>query len=109
MPDKFELQWFAVPTVTILIAFLSYSSQFLFRHLEPGALDQAQQWKFNVLVACIWITYYRAIITDPGKVPDDWKAPELTNESEDHVRRRVCRKCEAFKPPRSHHCKVCKR
>src|ERR1700759_1274630 len=103
---------FAVPAVVTLVAFLSYSSQYLFSHTEPGPLSSTQTVIFNTLVGCIWITYARACTTDPGRVPSDWKA----NEAEDNdpppaavSRQRYCRKCEAVKPPRSHHCRVCRR
>ena len=104
----------AIPGVTALIAFLSYSSQYLFRHIEPASLTTDQAWKFNILVACIWISYARTCLTDPGRVPKDWQ-PAGQESGEDHeesdrkTRGRFCRKCEAIKPPRSHHCKVCKR
>ncbi|KIX01631.1 uncharacterized protein Z518_09357 [Rhinocladiella mackenziei CBS 650.93] len=93
---------FAALTVVVLIAFLSYSSQYLFYRIEPGPLTQKEKIVFNALVACIWICYARACITDPGRVPLDWADATET-------RQRYCRKCEAIKPPRSHHCKVCQR
>ena len=108
----------AVPGVCALIAFLSYSSQWLFGRIEPYPLDQSQAVIFNALVACIWICYYRAIITDPGRVPREGSndlEPEVTVEASSDVcdtsrqPRRWCKKCKAPKPPRAHHCKECQR
>ncbi|OKL58377.1 Palmitoyltransferase pfa4 [Talaromyces atroroseus] len=109
----------AIPAVTALISFLAYSSQFLFLFLEPGPLSKAETWKFNTLVACIWISYYRACTVDPGRLPKDW-SPKSSSVAKDKdgkskgdadvsVRQRWCRKCAAFKPPRAHHCKTCQR
>jgi len=46
--------------------------------------------------------YYKASFTDPGAVPNsDGKVlPEVVS---------ICKKCIAPKPPRTHHCSVCKR
>jgi hypothetical protein len=103
----------AIPGVASLIGFLSYSSQYLFSHIEPSPLDRGQTWRFNVLVLCIWISYARACLTDPGRVPAGWHGSEQSEGGDiDHqatARLRYCRKCDAAKLPRSHHCKVCKR
>lgn len=109
MPDKFELQALAVPAVTLLVIFLAYSSQVLLPLLEPGPLTSGQKWKFNALVSCIWMTYYRAITVNPGRVPTEQSTGEAGKNEAHHMRQRYCRRCEAPKPPRSHHCKVCKR
>lgn len=108
----------AVPGVVLLIATLSYTSQYLFYVIEPGPLDSRQAKIFNLLVICIWISYARACTIGPGSVPKGWSPDANTkkqtssdeNENEKYrARQRYCRKCNALKPPRSHHCKVCKR
>jgi palmitoyltransferase len=108
----------AIPSVGILISFLAYSSQVLFLHLDPGPLQWSELVKFNSLVLGIWISYYRACRTDPGRVPSSWRPksmsgddlvkPDQTSEGAG-TRSRWCRKCELFKPPRAHHCKTCGR
>lgn len=101
---------FAVPGVCILIAFLSYGSQILFPKIDPGSLTGQQKWVFNLMVGGIWISYARAILTDPGSVPVGWQPEGKSQKDGDPpVRQRHCRRCEALKPPRSHHCKVCER
>lgn len=113
--DPRTLSKFAVPAVVSLIAFLSYSSQYLFRKIEPGPLNQKEILVFNALVASIWLSYARACTTDPGRIPLDWKpdkAEDANSTSPSHrsrPRQRYCRKCNAFKPPRAHHCRVCRR
>ena len=104
----------AVPAVSLLIAFLSYTSQYFFHAIEPGPLEPRQTQIFNTLVVCLWVSYARACTTNPGSVPKDWfpdNKPEENTLSDGKIqtRQRYCRKCNALKPPRSHHCKVCKR
>lgn len=117
----FSISQLAVPAVSALITFLSYSSQYLFRHIDPGPLSKSQSIKFNVLVAFIWICYARACATNPGRVPADWKPVQdldadldgglVEDGSVEAVRKRQrwCRRCEVLKPPRAHHCKTCQR
>lgn len=71
----------------------------------------------------LW-SYFSVVATDPGGVPPGWR-PELDIEKSDgneaaiaeasplsagdsssHIVRH-CRKCNQYKPPRSHHCSVC--
>ncbi len=107
--------------VSTLIAFLSYSSQYLFRSLEPP-LERRSLFVFNLLVACIWICYYRACTTDPGGIPRTWDdaagtgdEPDTSSHKDVHGGRKIsnpqrwCAKCEMYKPPRAHHCKECKK
>lgn len=101
----------AVLGVCLLIASLAYGSQLLFPLIEPGPLTRKQLWTFNTLVVCIWICYMRAVLVDPGHVPSDWQSHDTTDHDDKGslTRQRFCRKCQALKPPRTHHCKVCKR
>jgi palmitoyltransferase len=112
----FEMKQLSIPSVCLLISFLAYSSQWLFLHLEPHPLTAVELLKFNSLVLCIWICYFRACTTNPGNVPSGWipqasshgVTQEQTSEAS-RVRSRWCRKCEVLKPPRTHHCKTCGR
>ncbi|EER28442.1 DHHC zinc finger domain containing protein [Coccidioides posadasii C735 delta SOWgp] len=115
----FAASQLAVPAVCTLIAFLSYTSQYLFYEIDPGPLSKSESIKFNALVVCIWICYARACATDPGSVPAGWKPAVSDETSGTHLegdpalmsrsRQRWCRRCEAFKPPRAHHCKSCQK
>ena len=106
----------APPSVTALIAFLAYGSQYFFRYTEPQSLEWSQAFIFNALVACIWTCYLRACCTDPGRVPPGWipgdlKVDGVSPQQNEHNenRQRWCKRCEALKPPRAHHCKTCQR
>ena len=109
--DMPSLQRFAPPAVTALVAFLAFSSQWLFSKTEPGPLRKGDAYAFNTLVTSLLICYWRACFTDPGRIPKDWHEPFLDKDNDKQAaqRQRWCRKCDAFKPPRAHHCKTCKR
>ncbi|KAF2456870.1 Palmitoyltransferase [Lineolata rhizophorae] len=109
---------FAVPAVLSLISFLSFSSQYLILQLDPGPLDYRQTLIFNSLIACLLISYARACVTDPGRIPEDWLDQFVSNgesksdesrQRASKLRRRWCSKCNIYKPPRAHHCKSCQR
>ncbi|RPA86877.1 zf-DHHC-domain-containing protein [Ascobolus immersus RN42] len=113
------------PRVTIsgvvaLILFLAYSPQHSF--LEPY-ITKNQSLFFNFLLANLWVSYYFAVTASPGSPPKDWiptSVDELRRanaklEAHDDGQpiwaiggERWCSKCEAWKPRRAHHCKVCK-
>ena len=75
----------------------------------------------NVLLVLIFITYTKSVFVDAGTIPRDWAerldgdggGKEKDEKSEGTVAavksRKWCRKCDAAKPPRAHHCKECKR
>jgi len=113
------VQRLAIPAVCLLIAFLAYTSQWLYAvspELSPGPLTSRQKYVFNTLLACLWITYYRACTVNPGRytfpsskktdIPSQLPASSTTTAD---GRKRWCKKCAALKPPRAHHCKACKR
>ncbi|KXL46040.1 hypothetical protein M433DRAFT_108421 [Acidomyces richmondensis BFW] len=108
------LQRMAPPGVTILVSFLAFSSQWLFIHIEPGPLRKGDTYLFNILVVSLLICYFRTCYTNPGKIPAHWQELVKANGNAQKVgqpiqKQRWCRKCEAYKPPRAHHCKTCKR
>ena len=104
----------AIPAVSILIFFLAYTSQYLFYHIEPGALTKKQALWFNGFVLGVWWCYDRACTVDPG--PWGWVRKVGLGDDEDDGEdvilgkgMRWCRKCAAVKPPRAHHCRECGR
>jgi len=115
-----EIQNLAVPSVYMLILFLGYPSQWLLMHLEPGPLTKNEIITANVLLVLIFTTYTKSVFVDAGTIPRDW-AERLEGEIEGNEKeregegggkgksRKWCRKCDAAKPPRAHHCKECKR
>lgn len=102
----------AIPAVLLLIVFLGYTSQYLLAFLDPRPLSKDEIVKFNILLACILICYYRACTADPGRLP---RSPppssdtKLSDTPAAEPRQRWCRKCDAPKWPRAHHCRTCGR
>ncbi|KAJ5794259.1 hypothetical protein N7457_000858 [Penicillium paradoxum] len=107
--EGFSISGLAIPAVSVLIAFLAYTSQYLFLHFESAPLTKDEAWKINIFALCIWITYYRTCFVDPGRLPKAEERPKPEESDAFTGRQRWCRRCEAYKPPRAHHCKTCKR
>ncbi|PKA64900.1 putative S-acyltransferase [Apostasia shenzhenica] len=70
---------------------------------------------FSVLALMCLSTYAIAVLRDPGSVPPSF-IPDIEDpDARVHeVKRkggdlRYCQKCSHYKPPRAHHCRVCKR
>ncbi|KAJ5421318.1 hypothetical protein N7491_009763 [Penicillium cf. griseofulvum] len=111
MLEDFSLSKLAIPAVSVLIAFLAYTSQYFFLHFESVPLTRDEVWKINIFALCIWICYYRTCFVDPGRLPKAEERPKPKEQEGAALasRQRWCRRCEAYKPPRAHHCKTCKR
>ncbi|KAI4754608.1 zf-DHHC-domain-containing protein [Aureobasidium sp. EXF-3400] len=108
----FTIQQCAIPAVTFLICLIAYPSQWLLRRLGPHPLTTQQSIILHVYALVILFCYYKACFTDPGRIPKDWipKKSETVKEKniqDGRQRQRWCRKCQAYKPPRAHHCKTC--
>lgn len=110
-----ELGQLAVPAVYVLISFLAYSSQWLLLYLEPYPLERKQLIRFNGLLIALLITYSRSVLVDPGRIlaiesgQEKGERVDDANGNKAAQSRKWCRKCNAVKPPRAHHCRECKR
>jgi len=64
----------------------------------------------STFIAMILINYYKSLMTPPGSPPPGW-TPDEEEATEDldayKASKRFCQKCNAHKPPRSHHCRIC--
>ncbi len=70
---------------------------------------------FNVVVFLLLMAHSRAVFSDPGVVPlpqhrvdfsDAHSGKDLDPPQEDWT---ICTKCEMYRPPRAHHCRICQR
>ncbi|MED6199515.1 putative protein S-acyltransferase 16 [Stylosanthes scabra] len=107
-----------VSLVVLSIAYIYASTVFVFvdrwfgLFSSPGLINGAV---FTALAAMCSLTYRRAISADPGDVPSSYMPDVEDSESPIHeIKRkggdlRYCQKCSHYKPPRAHHCRVCKR
>jgi hypothetical protein len=98
-----ELSRLAVPSVSLLITFLGYTSQWVLLRLEkPEPPTTTQLIRFNALLLCLWICYYRAVTVDPGHIPESTVQEKERSTATPGQPRKWCRKCDAAKPPRAH-------
>lgn len=113
MPS-FTIQQCAIPAVTFLIGLIAYPSLWLLRRLGPHPLTEQQTIILHVYAVVIIYCYYKACFTDPGRISKDWVPIQSDtvkgkDSLDERQRQRWCRKCQAYKPPRAHHCKTCER
>lgn len=71
--------------------------------LFPG-LTWAALIYFNIVAGMTYVTWIRAMITDPG---DPKYHAQTDCEVGNNVRK--CKHCGGWKPPRTHHCRTCNR
>lgn len=69
---------------------------------------------FNTIVFLLVMSHLKAVFLDPGTVPLPTSRLDFSdlhsNKSEyEHDDWTVCTRCETFRPPRAHHCRICKR
>lgn len=99
------IQNLAVPSVSLLIAFLGYFPQYVFHRsttLDPGPPSRTESVVFNALLLCLWFAYLRTVTVDPGRYI--FSAAAAADPGS-----RWCRKCAFPKPLRAHHCRHCGR
>ncbi|KAK6620157.1 hypothetical protein RUM43_011769 [Polyplax serrata] len=82
---------------------------------------QASAWApfniilFNVIILLLIVAHVKAVCSDPGIVPlpqNKVDFSDIHSGSADHEvdnNWTVCARCETYRPPRAHHCRVCKR
>ncbi|XP_071574220.1 palmitoyltransferase ZDHHC3-like isoform X2 [Temnothorax nylanderi] len=74
---------------------------------------------FNTVVLLLMMAHLKAVCSDPGIVPlpqsrMDFSDIHVSGGSDDHESDEkddwtVCTRCETYRPPRAHHCRICKR
>ena len=53
---------------------------------------------------CLWC----CVLRSPGRVPLGWEPPKEDGLEDLVLESSFCKKCDAFKPPRTHHCSMCR-
>ncbi|KAK9891692.1 hypothetical protein WA026_015660 [Henosepilachna vigintioctopunctata] len=71
---------------------------------------------FNCIIFLLCMSHLRAVLTDPGTIPLPENRMDFSDihshSSElgcDFVNWTICTRCETYRPPRAHHCRICKR
>ncbi|CAM9554019.1 unnamed protein product [Chrysoparadoxa australica] len=95
------LVWLALGGGVCLAAWVSWTAQGLPPH---------QQWVhtalYTLLSAMALWSHARTAFSDPGAVPKGAQ-PILDTDAVEEMKQPRCSACDAFKPPRAHHCRVC--
>lgn len=109
---------FHMAAVISAIAFIYFCSIFVFIERWFGLMSSPGIMNAIVFTGvagmCIF-NYAGAISKDPGRVPSSY-VPDIEDAQNPihEIKRkggdlRYCQKCSNYKPPRAHHCRVCKR
>ncbi|SMN18916.1 similar to Saccharomyces cerevisiae YOL003C PFA4 Palmitoyltransferase with autoacylation activity [Maudiozyma saulgeensis] len=96
MAIKLKRPWVGIAIPCSIISFIGYNAHYF---ILANFLSKKRQIIFQCFLCMIWLSYYLAIYTNPGK-PTHFK-PQDTSTL------KFCKKCESWKPERSHHCKTC--
>lgn len=70
---------------------------------------------FNTIIFLLVMAHLKAVFLDPGTVPlpstrlDFSDIHSNTEKDLEKDQWTVCTRCETFRPPRAHHCRICKR
>ncbi|XP_030397964.1 palmitoyltransferase ZDHHC3-like isoform X2 [Gopherus evgoodei] len=109
----------------LLLTYLSvgYADYVILTHilLQPGF--RGSLWcpfhavMFNLIVLLLLACHTRAVFADPGMVPLPDTAIDFSDlrSNTPHKSERsnedwtVCNRCETYRPPRAHHCRICHR
>ncbi|KAL6635363.1 hypothetical protein ACP70R_028034 [Stipagrostis hirtigluma subsp. patula] len=102
----------AVVAAIAAMALVYYSTVFVFLDHWVGlgtAAGAAHAAAVSLAVAACFFAFVCAAAADPGSVPAAFAPDAEGGQGQQGLKSRYCDKCCMFKPPRSHHCKVCKR
>ncbi|GLT93236.1 hypothetical protein SLE2022_110370 [Rubroshorea leprosula] len=115
-------KFFSIPilSVLVLMGFVYYITVFVFIHDWIGLQSSARFLNaiiFTFLAFLCLFSFSVCVLTDPGHVPASY-VPDVEDAATSNqklkkdangVQLRLCDKCSTYKPPRAHHCRVCRR
>ncbi|KAI8990247.1 DHHC palmitoyltransferase-domain-containing protein [Pilobolus umbonatus] len=107
-----------VMSVVVFITYLQTTVNFYIVGPALGGwltlLAQKSLAPMNITLISLYINYYLACITSPGHTPLNWQPPSTVLRPDTSLSTRIgfdkpryCNICQAYKPPRAHHCKQC--
>ncbi|CAN1238218.1 Probable protein S-acyltransferase 15 [Linum grandiflorum] len=107
-----------VCSVLMLMGLIYYITVFIFIDDWVGLPSSAGTLNvliFTSMASLCLFSFAASVLTDPGYVPPSY-APDIEGASslmdpesqKDSSRQRQCDKCSKYKPPRAHHCRVCR-
>ncbi|KAL3523490.1 hypothetical protein ACH5RR_016324 [Cinchona calisaya] len=105
-------------SVIFVVGFVYYVTIFIFIEdcFGLNSLEGSRNAMiFTFFAFLLLFSFFVCVLTDPGGVPSgfvpDVEESLLSNQENKNSRvyQRHCDKCSAHKPPRAHHCRVCRR
>ncbi|KAK4771835.1 hypothetical protein SAY86_013610 [Trapa natans] len=105
-------------SVLLMIGFMYYVTVFFFIADWVGLQSSAGSINviaFTLLICYFLFSFFACVLTDPGHVPSSYVPDVEGGEVSDQesrrpaVQQRKCETCLNYKPPRCHHCRVCRR
>merc|ERR1719223_18292 len=74
---------------------------------DTGGIPVSFSIIYNVLSGLALASHVKTSLTDPGTVPQS--AVPVESERIAGSNHSMCSQCQTFKPPMSHHCRICNR
>ena len=118
---KIALSWQIIPVYFVIIEVTySVNHYILFNENETSFKKYLSLLIFNPLSLLTIITHLRCMFISPGYVPipftqysDNSKLPDILSSNKNNTNEirndLYCNKCQNPRPPRSHHCKICRK
>ncbi|KAJ1500473.1 hypothetical protein HMI54_010808, partial [Coelomomyces lativittatus] len=120
LPKQWKWDYLTVLFTLLLITYIPITSQYwIFYHAYPPFHHLGYfllHLFFDFCILNLYINYFLAMFTHPGRVPAEWvprwitdtnPSGELIEVKKSIQKPRFCRTCNQYKPPRSHHCRQC--
>ena len=93
--------------VWFLLGYSAFTITFL---AETGGIDPMFSMIYVILCAMALACHVKVTFSDPGTVPASAQpVPSLQKHRDPKQPHALCSQCNTFKPPFSHHCRICKR
>lgn len=90
--------------VWVLMAYSALTMSFL---AATGGIPSTAAMAYNILAALSLASHVKTSLTDPGGVPT--AAVPTQEQRLSGQKLSMCSQCQTFKPPFSHHCRICNR
>lgn len=105
---------FSIPVIAVvlMIGFVYFATVFVFLDQWLGldsSLGTRNAYSYSYYAFMSYVSFFVAALTDPGVVPPSFAPDSEDPQKAQGLKQRYCDKCRVYKPPRTHHCRVCKR
>lgn len=85
---------------------LGYSALTILLLAQTGGIRPFLSFIYSILCSMALACHVKTTLTDPGSVPP---SAVPTEEQRKRDKLSMCSQCQTFKPPLSHHCRICNR